>query len=89
MEALTKVASRNNNTNVLMHLQGYLKDRLSAADKAELSQCILDYRNGTQTMLAVVTLLKHHLRLHPVAYIEQQSYINPYPSQLAIQVYMH
>lgn len=89
MKALKNTANRKNNTNVLMHLQGFLKDKLSNGDRAELASCIMDYHNGTQTILSVITLFKHHLRRHPVPYVEQQSYINPYPQKLAIQVYMH
>lgn len=89
MAALKLTSSRKNNTNVLMHLQGFLKDKLSSGDRAELAKCILDYRNGTQTILSVLTLFKHYLRKHPVPYVEQQSYLNPYPEKLAIQVYMH
>ncbi|TQV84943.1 YbgA family protein [Aliikangiella coralliicola] len=88
MQALAKVATRSNNTNVLMHLQGYLKNELSADDKAELTQSILGYRNGTEPILAPLALLKHHFRNFPNLYVEEQSFLEPYPKQLAIRVKM-
>ncbi|WP_196139572.1 DUF523 and DUF1722 domain-containing protein [Aliikangiella sp. G2MR2-5] len=89
MLGLKKVATRKNNTNVLMHLQGYLKDKLSAEDKAELTQCIHDYRDGLQPILGVLTLLKHHFRKFPEPYIDNQSFLAPYPKDLAIRVDTH
>jgi len=89
MQALKKTATRSNNTNVLMHLQGYLKELLPKEDKVELAQCILEYRKGILPILSPLTLLKHHFRHFPNNYISQQSYLNPYPKELAIQVAVH
>src|SRR5690606_6010330 len=46
MGALTHLASRKGNTNVMQHLQGYLKNLLSAAEKQELQNLIDNYRTG-------------------------------------------
>jgi len=88
MSGLTKVATRKNNTNTLMHLQGYLKKSLLPEDKAELRQCILDYNEGIEPIMSPLRLLKHHFKHHPNAYIAEQSYLNPYPKQLGIRVKM-
>ena len=89
MSGLTRVATRKNNTNVLMHLQGYLKEHLDADDKAELTQCILDYNKGIEPILSPLTLLKHHFKNNPNEYILDQSFLEPYPRQLAIRVATH
>ncbi len=86
MQALKKVASRRNNTNVLMHLQGYLKEHLNTGDRTELAQCIMDYHDGIQPILAPLTLLNHHFKNNPNEYIAQQSFLAPYPKELAIRV---
>lgn len=88
MSGLSKVATRKNNTNVLMHLQGYLKKSLQAEDKAELRQCILDYNEGIEPIMSPLRLIKHHFKHHPNAYIADQSFLNPYPKQLGIRVKM-
>lgn len=86
MSGLKNTATRSNNTNVLMHLQGHLKKILSPDDKAELTQCIIEYRKGLQPILSPITLLRHHFKHHPKPYIDGLSYFEPYPKQLAIRV---
>ncbi len=88
MTGLSKLATRKNNTNVLMHLQGYLKKLLSAKDRAELRQSIIDYNNGLEPIMSPLKLLKHHFSHHPNQYIAKQSYLNPYPKALGIRVKM-
>ena len=85
MQALTNRASRKNNTNVLMHLQGYFKQMLNKSQKAELAKLIDDYRLGVLPLLAPLTLLKHYLATHPDEYLEQQHYLNPYPQELRLR----
>lgn len=85
MEALKNRASRKNNTNVLMHLQGYFKRSLTKEQKAELAQVIDDYRAGLLPLLAPLTLLKHYLKMYPDGYLEQQHYFEPYPQQLRLR----
>ncbi|EEY99831.1 DUF523 and DUF1722 domain-containing protein [Vibrio sp. RC586] len=85
MQALAHRASRKNNTNVLMHLQGYFKRSLNKLQKAELSQVIESYRLGELPLLAPLTLLKHYLALYPDGYLDQQRYLNPYPSELKLR----
>jgi uncharacterized protein YbbK (DUF523 family)/uncharacterized protein YbgA (DUF1722 family) len=46
MIGLKVKSTKKKHANVLSHLQGYLKRRIDAADKAELAQCIDDYREG-------------------------------------------
>ncbi|MCP4956943.1 MAG: DUF1722 domain-containing protein, partial [Photobacterium aquimaris] len=46
MDALKNRASRKNNTNVLMHIQGYFKRDLDKSQKAELRDVIMRYREG-------------------------------------------
>jgi uncharacterized protein YbgA (DUF1722 family)/uncharacterized protein YbbK (DUF523 family) len=86
MEGMSQVATRKNNTNVLMHLQGFVKNALDSHDRQELAQAILDYREGLQPLMAPLMLLKHHLKRNPDPYVLQQSYLNPYPDDLAIRV---
>lgn len=88
MNALSNTSSRANNTNVLMHIQGHLKEHLSKDDKAELRQCIMDYNQGMQPILGPLTLLKHHFRANPSSFIAKQSYLDPYPKSMSLRVAM-
>ena len=87
MTALASPASRKMHTNTLMHLQGYLKNLLSPADKQELTDVIHQYHQGIVPLIVPLTLLKHHLNQHQEAnrYARQQVYLNPYPYQLGLR----
>ncbi len=85
MKALSKPASRKNQTNTLMHLQGYFKKVLSKAEKAELRDAIDQYRQGLVPLFVPLTLLKHHLTVHPNDYLQQQVYFDPYPNDLKLR----
>jgi uncharacterized protein YbgA (DUF1722 family) len=79
MKALSFDSTRSNNTNVLMHIQGHLKEHLNKENKAELRQCIMDYNEGMQPILGPITMLKHHFKNNPSSWIADQSYFAPYP----------
>ena len=87
MTALAKPASRKMHTNTLMHLQGYLKQLISASDKAELSEIINQYRQGIIPLVVPLTLLKHHLNRYGESnqYACQQVYLNPHPYELGLR----
>lgn len=86
MQALSQVSSRKNHSNVLMHLQGFFKKVLSADAKAELLTLIHQYRLGQIPLLAPLTLLKHHLRLHPDDYVAAQRYLEPFPTAIGVRI---
>ncbi|MBX9756235.1 MAG: DUF523 and DUF1722 domain-containing protein [Pseudomonadaceae bacterium] len=85
MQALKKCATRRTHSNVLQHLCGYLKTSLSGADKQEVSQVIQQYRHGIVPLVVPLTLLKHHFRHHPDAYIARQVYLQPHPENLSLR----
>lgn len=85
MTALKKCATRGTHSNVLQHISGYLKKTLSGADKQEVSQLIAQYRSGIVPLVVPLTLLKHHFRHHPHAYIAQQVYLQPHPENLSLR----
>jgi len=85
MRALARRATPARHANVLMHLMGYLKRELDAVDKAELRDVIERYRKGELPRAAPLTLLKHHFRRHPHAYVARQTYLEPYPGELILR----
>jgi uncharacterized protein YbgA (DUF1722 family) len=80
MAALKERAPRKRHVNVLHHLLGYLKKRLDADDRRELVNTIDAYRRGELPLVVPVSLLAHHFRRHPMAYIQCQVYMQPYPA---------
>ncbi len=85
MTALGNVATRKTHTNVLMHLQGYLKKVLSSEEKQELARLIDEYRIAQIPLIVPITLLKHHFNNHPDPYIAKQAYLQPYPDDLSLR----
>ena len=43
------------------------------------------YRQRQLPLVTPVTLLRHHLRVHPQNYISEQHYLEPFPEQLALR----
>jgi uncharacterized protein YbgA (DUF1722 family) len=70
--------------NTLHHIQGYLKKHLDADDKMELENMIADYRNGLLPLIVPITLLRHHFRKFPNAYITESYYMKPHPGELML-----
>ncbi|HEY3984474.1 YbgA family protein [Cedecea sp.] len=85
MALMQHQATRRNHTNVLMHVQGYFRRQLNARQRQELSELIARYRQGTQPLLAPITLLKHYMAEYPDRYLEQQRYFEPYPEALRLR----
>lgn len=85
MSTLRKPASARQHVNVLHHLMGYLKRYLDADDRAELVEMIQQYRDGLVPLIVPITLLRHHFRRHPVAYVDRQHYLVPHPKELMLR----
>lgn len=85
MQALQCLATRRTHTNVLMHLQGYLKQHLAPREKEHMGAVIEQYRKGILPLVVPVTLLRHHFHQHPDPYIERQAYLQPYPDDLRLR----
>jgi uncharacterized protein YbgA (DUF1722 family) len=86
MAILQKVATRQNHTNVLMHIQGYFRNQLNARQRAELRESILSYLAGQLPLLAPVTLLKRYMDEYPDHYLLTQNYFTPYPEDLGLRL---
>jgi len=85
MEALTAIATPQRHTNVLHHIVGYFKKTLDAASRSELLAAIEDYRVGLVPLVVPVVLVRHHVRVHDVAYLATQIYLAPHPKELMLR----
>jgi uncharacterized protein YbgA (DUF1722 family)/uncharacterized protein YbbK (DUF523 family) len=85
MSSLEQKASRKSNTNVLMHLQGYLKKQLNSKEKEKLGEIIEQYRNGIVPLIVPVTMLRSYFHIYSNEYIAKQSYLQPYPDDLSLR----
>ena len=85
MALMSHPATRRTHTNVLMHVQGYFRKQLNGRQRQELASLIDRYRQGTQPLLAPVTLLKHYMAEFPDAYLADQRYFDPWPETLRLR----
>jgi uncharacterized protein YbgA (DUF1722 family)/uncharacterized protein YbbK (DUF523 family) len=85
MATLRIPATPRRHTNVLMHMAGHLKKLLDAPSKAELGASIDEYRLGLVPLIVPLTLLRHHVRVHGVAYLDGQTYLEPHPRELMLR----
>jgi len=85
MDALTTIATPKRHTNMLHHMVGYFKETLDASSRAELLASIEDYRLGLVPLVVPITLLRHHVRVHDVRYLEEQIYLAPHPKELMLR----
>jgi len=85
MTSLKARASRKRHANVLMHVMGFLKNKIDGDDKKELIDVMDNYRHGKVPLIVPITLMKHHLRRFPDEYISSQYYMAPYPEELMLR----
>ena len=85
MRTLTRPATRARHTNVLAHMAGHLKTRVDADSRRELADCIEQYRRDLVPLVVPLTLLRHHVRVHAVAYLAGQTYLEPHPRELMLR----
>ena len=53
--------------------------------RQRLAELIDQYRLGLVPLVVPVTMLKHHFANKPNAYIDQQTYMAPYPDELKLR----
>lgn len=85
MEALGVPATARKHVNVLTHLAGYFSKQLSAEERAELAETIADYHHGLVPLIVPITLIRHYVKKHRIAYIQDQVYLQPHPKELMLR----
>jgi len=85
MQVMSITTEPGRQVNVLQHIMGYFKQAISHEDKQELLSIFEAYRNKQLPLITPVTLLQHHLRVHPQKYLTKQHYLQPFPQQLALR----
>jgi uncharacterized protein YbgA (DUF1722 family) len=71
--------------NVLQHILGFFKTRLTAQEKRELLGVIGDYHHGLTPLIVPLTLVKHYVQKFDLGYIRDQVYLNPHPKELMLR----
>jgi uncharacterized protein YbgA (DUF1722 family) len=85
MESLKLKTTPKKNANVLQHMMGYFKERLSSDEKKELREVIDFYRKGCIPLIVPVTLINHYVRKYDQSYLKEQVYLYPHPLELQLR----
>jgi uncharacterized protein YbgA (DUF1722 family)/uncharacterized protein YbbK (DUF523 family) len=85
MEGLTHRATPSKNTNVLLHILGFLRPHLSGDERRDIIAAVDDYHRGLLPLVVPLTLISHFVRKHDVTYIKDQVYLNPHPRELKLR----
>lgn len=85
MEAMKLKATSRKNANVLMHMMGYFKKKLSSWEKGELQEVIEQYRINLIPLIVPLTLLKHYVHKYDQPYLTEQTYLHPHPLELQLR----
>jgi uncharacterized protein YbgA (DUF1722 family)/uncharacterized protein YbbK (DUF523 family) len=85
MQALALRATTRKHVNVLQHLMGFFKDRLTPGEKQELLGVIADYARGLVPLIVPITLINHYVAKFEVSYVADQVYLHPHPKELMLR----
>lgn len=81
--ALAKIPRPSANINVALHILGYSSDSLARAEKSYFLDSVSRYRNGTIPIAVLTNLLKSWAIRFDQTYLLDQTYLDPYPSDLS------
>lgn len=85
MEVLEKKTTVKSHVNALQHMSGYLRDHIDPEARKSVHASIQDYRRELVPLIVPLTLMKHYIELHDVAYVGEQTYLNPHPRELKLR----
>lgn len=85
MAALAVHATPSRHGNALLHIVGYLRGHVADEERRRVAEVIADHRTGLVPLIVPMTLVKHYIELHDIAYIRDQSYLNPHPRELLLR----
>jgi uncharacterized protein YbbK (DUF523 family)/uncharacterized protein YbgA (DUF1722 family) len=85
MSAIRTPASRGRHVNVLQHLAGFFRGSLGDWEVEELGDVFNQFCRGLVPLIVPISLIRHHVKRMEVQYLAGQTYIDPYPRELALR----
>jgi uncharacterized protein YbgA (DUF1722 family) len=83
--AIAKKSSKGKTRNVLEHMSGFVKSFLNAEEKAMLHEQIDDYAAQIIPLIVPLSTLKLYAKKYEVSYLLEQTFLTPYPKELALR----
>ncbi|MFA5233133.1 MAG: DUF523 and DUF1722 domain-containing protein [Sulfurimonas sp.] len=83
--AIAKKSSIKRNRNVLEHMSGFFKNELSSEEKEVLHEQIEEYAKKIVPLIVPLNTIKLYAKKHNTAYLLGQTFLEPYPKELALR----
>jgi uncharacterized protein YbgA (DUF1722 family)/uncharacterized protein YbbK (DUF523 family) len=83
--AIAQKSSIKRNRNVLEHMSGFFKNELSSEEKEVLHEQIDEYAKKIVPIIVPLSTIKLYAKKHKTAYLLGQTFLEPYPKELALR----
>ena len=83
--AIAQKSSIGKNRNVLEHMAGFVKDKVSQVEKEMLHEQIREYADKIVPLIAPLSRLHMFAKAYDVKYLLNQKFLHPYPKELALR----
>lgn len=83
--AIAQKSSIGKNRNVLEHMAGFVKDKITDVEKEMLHEQIREYADKIVPLIAPLSRLYMFAKTHQVEYLLGQKFLHPYPKDLALR----
>ncbi len=84
-KAIAQKSTKANNYNIMQHIYGYFKEKVSAGEKTELLTAMDEFKSGVLPMIVIIKMLRLYIEKYDVTYLKSQVYLKPYPSELGLR----
>ena len=85
LEAIALKSSVKKTYNVLQHILGYFKKLISKEEKQEILESMNEFKVGLIPLIAVIKIINLYVKRFEHSYLTQQTFLNPYPKELALR----
>jgi uncharacterized protein YbgA (DUF1722 family)/uncharacterized protein YbbK (DUF523 family) len=85
LRTIAKKSSIKKNRNVLEHMAGFVKRELTQVEKETLHEQIAEYANKIVPLIVPLGTLGLYAKKYNVAYLLEQTFLHPYPKELALR----
>ena len=86
--ALQSKSTVKKHGNVLLHIFGYFKKKLTTDEKQETLEAIDAYLRGDVPLIVPITLLNHYVRKFNQPYLKDQYYLHPHPLDMRLRSFL-
>ena len=82
---IAEKSSIGRNRNVLEHMAGFVKDKVTQVEREMLHEQIREYANKIVPLIAPLSRLHMFAKAHDIGYLLNQKFLHPYPKELALR----